>query len=171
MLASKVHAKPGHLIRRCQQIAVALFIEETGGAGFDITPVQYAALAAIGENRGIEATTLSALIALDRSTLGDVIERLVGKHLVERARQPHDRRVKRLALTREGARVVSAIEPAVERAQARILAPLADADRKRFMALLAQIVDLNNAHSRAPQRSAGEPAGRRAPRTRAAARS
>ena len=153
MSLSKLYAKPGHLIRRCQQIAVALFIEETGADGFDVTPVQYAALVAIGENPGIEATTLSSLVAFDRSTLGDVIERLVGKGLVDRAPQHLDRRIKRLSLTPEGGRLVAAIEPAVERAQARILAPLAAADRQRFLALLAQIVDINNRHSRAPQRA------------------
>ncbi len=153
MASSKVHAKPGHLIRRCQQIAVALFIEEVDAAGFDITPVQYAALVAIQENPGIEATTLSALIAFDRSTLGDVIERLVGKGLIERATEPQDRRVKRLSVTQDGARVADAIEPAVERAQARILGPRNAADRKRFLALLEQVVDINNAHSRAPLRA------------------
>jgi DNA-binding MarR family transcriptional regulator len=158
MTLNKIYAKPGHLIRRCQQIAVALFIEETSASGFDITPVQYAALVAIDAHPGIEATTLSALIAFDRSTLGDVIERLVSKRLVERAPDPEDRRVKRLSATREGARVLAAIEPAVERAQARILAPLAAADRKRFLTLLAQLVAINNHHSRAPRRAPGDAA-------------
>jgi DNA-binding MarR family transcriptional regulator len=154
-LDKQLYAKPGHLIRRCQQIAVALFIEEIGASGHDITPVQYAALVAIQANPNVEATTLAALIAFDRSTLGDVIERLVGKGLVERAPDPQDRRVKRLELTRDGARVLAAVEPAVERAQARILSPLGTADRKRFLALLEQLVDINNEHSRAPRRAAG----------------
>jgi hypothetical protein len=38
---------PGHLARRFQQIAVAVFLAEVEAAGFDLTPVQYAALAAI----------------------------------------------------------------------------------------------------------------------------
>jgi len=152
MTTDPLYAKPGHLIRRCQQIAVALFMEEAGADGFDVTPVQYAALAAIGEHPGIEAAALAARIAYDRSTLGDVIERLVGKRLVARAPDARDRRLKRLSLTAEGARLLAAIEPAVARAQARILAPLAPADRARFLALLAQLVDINNAHSRAPRR-------------------
>src|SRR5258706_5154657 len=154
-LDKNLYAKPGHLIRRCQQIAVALFIEEVGAGGHDITPVQYAALVAIQAKPRIEATTLAAMIAFDRSTLGDVIERLVGKGLVERVPDPQDRRVKRLALTREGGRVLAAVEPAVERAQARILAPLPAPDRKRFLALLEQLVDINNQHSRAPRRVSG----------------
>src|SRR5581483_6154503 len=58
MTTDPLYAKPGHLIRRCQQIAVALFMEEAGADGFDVTPVQYAALAAIGEHPGIEAAAL-----------------------------------------------------------------------------------------------------------------
>ena len=69
-----LYTQPGHLIRRAQQIAVALFIEEC--AEFDLTPVQYAALVADQEHPGIDATRLSALIAFDRSTLGNVLERL-----------------------------------------------------------------------------------------------
>lgn len=153
MPTNELYSKPGHLIRRCQQIAVALFLEEANADGFDLTPVQYAALVAIDDTPGVEATTLSALIAYDRSTLGDVIERLVGKGLVERAADAQDRRVKRLSATRAGKRLIAAIAPAVARAQARILAPLVPADRARFLALLGQLVDINNVHSRAPGRT------------------
>ncbi len=44
------------------------------------------------------------------------------------------------------------MEPAVERAQARILAPLAPADQATLMALLGQLVELNNESSRVPLR-------------------
>ncbi len=82
MQLQDLHAMPGHLIRRAQQIAVAIFMEEC--AEFDLTPVQYAALAAIRENPGTDATRLSALIAFDRSTLGSVLERLEARKLVTR---------------------------------------------------------------------------------------
>ena len=60
-----------------QQIAVSIFVEEC--KAFDLTPVQYAALVAIHTHPGIDATRLSAVIAFDRSTLGNVIERLENK--------------------------------------------------------------------------------------------
>ena len=72
-----VYTAPGYLFRRMQQIAVALFIEEC--SAFDLTPVQYAALVTISTHPGIDATRLSAVIAFDRSTLGNVIERLEAK--------------------------------------------------------------------------------------------
>src|SRR5436309_1932728 len=57
-----VYRAPGHLFRRMQQIAVAIFMEECGAA-LDLTPVQFAALVAIRDYPDIDATRLSALIA------------------------------------------------------------------------------------------------------------
>ena len=146
-----VYTKPGYLFRRMQQIAVAIFVEEC--RDFDLTPVQYAALVAIRTHPGIDATRLSAVIAFDRSTLGNVIERLEAKGLIERKPATHDKRVKLLYLAKPGATLLRDIMPAVDRAQARMLQPLKAGDRKTLMALLAQLVDLNNEASRVPLRA------------------
>ena len=146
-----VYAAPGYLFRRMQQIAVAIFVEEC--KAFDLTPVQYAALIAIHTHPGIDATRLSAVIAFDRSTLGNVIERLESKKLIERKPSPEDKRVKLLYLTRAGAALLRDIMPAVEGAQMRMLQPLKPADRKALMTLMAQLVDLNNEASRVPLRA------------------
>ncbi|UGY19228.1 MarR family winged helix-turn-helix transcriptional regulator [Bradyrhizobium septentrionale] len=146
-----VYTAPGYLFRRMQQIAVALFIEEC--KAFDLTPVQYAALVTISTHPGIDATRLSAVIAFDRSTLGNVIERLQAKEFIARKPSPEDKRVKLLYLTRAGAAVLSDIMPSVGRAQARMLQPLKPADRKTLLGLLTQLVDLNNESSRVPLRA------------------
>jgi MarR family transcriptional regulator, lower aerobic nicotinate degradation pathway regulator len=146
-----VYAKPGYLFRRMQQIAVAIFMEEC--KAFDLTPVQYAALVAIHTHPGIDATRLSAVIAFDRSTLGSVIERLEAKNLVQRKPGSEDRRVKLLYLTKSGAALLGDIMASVDRAQARMLQPLKAADRKTLLALLTQLVDLNNEASRVPLRA------------------
>jgi DNA-binding MarR family transcriptional regulator len=146
-----VYTAPGYLFRRMQQIAVALFVEEC--RAFDLTPVQYAALIAIHTHPGIDATRLSAVIAFDRSTLGNVIERLEAKKLIERKPSGGDKRVKLLYLTKAGATLLRDIKPSVDRAQARMLQPLKAADRKTLLALLTQLVDLNNESSRVPLRA------------------
>ena len=146
-----VYAAPGYLFRRMQQIAVALFIEEC--RAFELTPVQYAALVAIHTHPGIDATRLSAVIAFDRSTLGSVIERLQAKKLIDRKPSGEDKRVKLLYLSRAGAAILRDIMPSVEKAQARMLQPLKPADRKALIALLTQLVDLNNEASRVPLRA------------------
>jgi MarR family transcriptional regulator, lower aerobic nicotinate degradation pathway regulator len=146
-----VYAKPGYLFRRMQQIAVAIFVEEC--RAYELTPVQFAALVAIHTHPGIDATRLSAVIAFDRSTLGNVIERLEAKDYIERRPAREDKRVKLLYLTKSGATLLRDIMPLVDRAQARMLQPLKPADRKTLMALLTQLVDLNNEASRVPLRA------------------
>jgi DNA-binding MarR family transcriptional regulator len=146
-----VYGQPGYLFRRMQQIAVAVFVEEC--SAYDLTPVQFAALVAIHTHPGIDATRLSAVIAFDRSTLGNVIERLETKGYVERKPAPEDKRIKLLTLTKSGVTLLREIMPSVDRAQARMLEPLKPADRKTLMALLTQLVDLNNEASRVPLRA------------------
>jgi MarR family transcriptional regulator, lower aerobic nicotinate degradation pathway regulator len=146
-----VYAKPGYLFRRMQQIAVAIFVEEC--KAYDLTPVQYAALVAIQTHPGIDATRLSAVIAFDRSTLGNVIERLETKLYIERKPSREDRRIKLLYLTKAGAALLRDVMPSVDRAQARMLQPLKPPDRKTLLALLTQLVDLNNEASRVPLRA------------------
>ena len=146
-----VYTKPGYLFRRMQQIAVAIFVEEC--RAYDLTPVQYAALVAIHTHPGIDATRLSAVIAFDRSTLGSVIERLEAKSYIERKPAREDKRVKLLHLTKKGSALLRNIVPLVDRAQARMLQPLKQADRKTLLALLTQLVDLNNEASRVPLRA------------------
>ncbi len=93
------------------------------------------------------------MIAFDRSTLGNVIERLESKALVERKPSRGDKRVKLLHLTKSGSAVLRDVMPVVNHAQMRMLQPLKAADRKILLALLTQLVDLNNEASRVPLRA------------------
>ncbi|MFV0280541.1 MAG: MarR family winged helix-turn-helix transcriptional regulator [Rhodoblastus sp.] len=139
---------PGHLIRRAHQISVAIFMEEC--ADYSVTPVQYACLAEIARKPGVDATRLAGAVAFDRSTLGNVLERLETKGWVDRRPSPEDRRVKLLHTTEAGRQLLSAIAPGVRATQNRLLEPLAAADRAVFMRLIGQIVEGNNEVSRAP---------------------
>ncbi len=139
---------PGHLIRRLQQIAVAVFLEETQEHG--VTPVQYGALATIQRQPGLDQRTLARLIGYDTSTIGSVIDRLEARQLVVRNTSPSDRRVRLLTLTPEGESVVRAMEPDMLRAQERMLEPLPPEQRTQFMAMLDTLVAANNTLSRAP---------------------
>ena len=165
---------PGHLIRRLQQISFALFLDQA--KEFDITPVQYAALVAINNHPGIDQTALCHIIALDRSTIGDVMGRLEKKKLIRRLNGPIDRRTKSLSVTPLGRRLIRDIEPAVLSTQRSILAPLKPGERHAFMQMLKHLVHLNNEHSRAPSRTeaaaqqvtrSARPARERAPKARA----
>ena len=140
--------QPGHLIRRLQQIAVALFLEETQAHG--ITPVQYAALQAAQRQPGLDQRTLAGSVGLDTSTIAGVVDRLERRGLIERCTSPTDRRVRLLQVTAAGQALLDAVVPAMLKAQRRILAPLPAAQRPQFVAMLKTLVEANNGLSRAP---------------------
>lgn len=146
--AIDLDALPGHNIRRLQQIAVAIFLQET--EGLNVTPVQYAALQAIADAPAIDQRSLARTIGFDTSTIGGVIDRLEGRALVQRNADPDDRRVRRLTLTADGAALLERVLPAMQRAQQRMLAPLPEAERAEFMRMLCTLVTANNELSRAP---------------------
>ena len=145
---------PGHLARRFQQIAVAVFLAEVGEAGFDLTPVQYAALASIKANPGIDQATLAGLIAYDRTTITGVVDRLVQKSLLERRASSRDRRARELEITDEGKRTLRAITPAVEEAQRLMLRGLSAKEAAELMRLMRKAIAAGNELSRAPLREA-----------------
>jgi len=142
---------PGHLIRRCHQIAVAIFLEET--ASHEITPQQYAALSALAAHDGADQITLAGLAALNRTTAGEVIGRMEAAGLVTRRDSTADRRMKNIHITKAGRKLLSDVQAAVLRVQARLLVPLAPSERVQFVEYLSRIASENNELSRAPLRS------------------
>ncbi len=147
-----IHQMPGHLARRFQQIAVAVFLAEVEAAGYDLTPVQYAALAAISANPGIDQVTLAGLIAYDRTTITGVIDRLEQKEFVVRQASVHDRRARELKVTDAGQRTLRRVTPAVEEAQQRMLRGLTAKEAKELVRLLQKTIAAGNELSRAPLR-------------------
>jgi DNA-binding MarR family transcriptional regulator len=154
MPVEQLYAQPGHLFRRCQQIAVAIFAEET--SGHDITPVQFAALFAIREQPGMEQATLARLIAFDRSTVGSVIDRLEEKKLVVRRTAKHDRRANLLSVTETGEAMLKAVTGKVARAQARMLEPLGPRERKQLIRLMMRLVGVDAAANLSTLNAAAE---------------
>lgn len=139
---------PGHHIRRLHQIAVAVFLQEAEAHG--VTPVQYATLQAVANAPGADQRTVARTIGLDTSTMGGVVDRLEARGLLARNANPDDRRVRLLTLTDAGRQLLREVQPAMLRAQQRILEPLDEGERTAFMTLLRRLVMANNALSRAP---------------------
>jgi len=139
---------PGHHIRRLNQIAVAIFLQETEAHA--ITPVQYAALQAVADAPGADQRTVARAIGLDTSTLAGVLDRLEARGLLQRGASRDDRRVRMLTLTPAGADLLRALVPDMLRAQQRMLEPLPPPQRAEFMRMLQALVAANNGWSRAP---------------------
>jgi DNA-binding MarR family transcriptional regulator len=146
----EIHRLPGHLIRRLHQISTAVFADRMAAEGYDLTPVQYAALAAIEAEPEIDQATLAGLIAYDRVTIGGVIDRLEQKGLVTRAVSQHDRRARVLRLSAAGAKTLKELRPIIRALQDDILIGLTAAEKETFLRLIAKATDAGNALSRAP---------------------
>ncbi|MCP4330695.1 MAG: winged helix-turn-helix transcriptional regulator [Alphaproteobacteria bacterium] len=130
---------PGHLMRRCQQRAVEIYVSEVGRNG--PTPRQFAALITVRQHPGLSQTDLVNLTGIDRSTIGDLISRLIRRGWLRRRRTSRDARAYALYVTTEGEQILERAVPAINAAQERILAPLAPARRSEFMSCLRTMAD------------------------------
>ena len=130
----------GHLIRRLHQQSTQVFVQRTKEAGFDLTPVQFAALDAIHAHPATDQARVAEMIAYDRATIGGVIDRLEQKGWIRRVVSERDRRARELSLTTAGNRVRSALLPIVRDLQDEILQSLSSSDRASFLKLARQLV-------------------------------
>ena len=141
----------GFHIRRLQQIAVAVFMEET--QDFGITPVQFAALSAVLRQPEMDQRSLARSIGFDTSTIGSVIDRLEARGLMLRNTSPTDKRVRLLTVTASGKDLLRAAQPAVLRAQERMLDPLHAEQRTQFMQMISRVNRENPSRTLAPSLS------------------
>jgi len=149
-MTARFAAMPGHLLRRCQQIAVAIFLDAC--ADFDLTPLQFAVLECLDSDGPQDQVTLGGATALDRTTITVLLRNLERRGLVRRDKSRRDQRSKLVSLTPAGVRLLDAALPAVEAAQRRIVAPLDAEETERLLELLEKLAKDNNAYSRAPER-------------------
>lgn len=71
-------------------------------ADIDCTARQAMVLWLIQAKKSVSQTDLAVITEIDRSTLSDVVRRLVDKGLVKRHRNPNDDRAYVVSLTRDG---------------------------------------------------------------------
>ena len=133
----RLDRSPIHLLHRASQFASDIFQGEIAG---DLTPRQFAILVTVAQNEGLSQTHLVERTGIDRSTLADVIRRMLKKGLLQRRRTREDARAYAVKLTEEGWRVLKAAEPLARKADEKLLAVLPSADRDRFLKGLTEIV-------------------------------
>lgn len=130
---------PGHLIRRAHQVSSAIFAEAMADQAIDLTPFQFAALAAVGAHPGIDQASVARQAACDKATMGGVINRLVEKGLLRREQSKTDRRARVLELTDEGDQVLNRTRSVVADIQNRLTDGLSDSERATLVDLLQRI--------------------------------
>lgn len=125
---------PSHLLHRALQVALDIYAEEIGPDA--VTQRQYAVLSAVAAHEGLTQTDLVRTTGIDRSTLADLVARMIGKSLLARQRSAADARANTVRLTEQGRAALDLAAPRVEAADARILRLLPARKRDSFLDVL-----------------------------------
>lgn len=136
---NNLRRRPGFLIRRLHQIHLALFAEECGT--FGVTPLQYSIMTAIERRPWLDQVSLCGEVGIDRATMADVLGRLEKRKLVARRRSAIDQRMKLVAVSAAGRRLLARIDPHARRAHERTVEALAENERALFVENLRHLVE------------------------------
>ena len=129
----------GYQLRRAQLKLFHTFSSRLGHV--NITPGQLGLLLKIKNNAGISQTALAKANGIERSTLGEIIDRFEKRGLVERQKHATDRRVYALHLTSEGEAFVNDTVPAVLEQEAEVTKDWTDEERTTLLRLLTKLAD------------------------------
>ena len=113
---------PGFLIRRLDSRAAAVYEKFTGQS--ELTPRQFGVLLTLFQSGPLAQTELGNRLHLDRNTLGEMLQRMVEKKIVERRPHASDRRAVEIMLTHAGKSALLGTVQQALKAQEELLAPL-----------------------------------------------
>jgi DNA-binding MarR family transcriptional regulator len=127
----------GFNLRMAQEAAFDAFSHLSREIGE--SPGRFATLVLIGENPGISQSTLGQAAGRDKSSMTPVLDDLVRRGLVARARSDQDRRTYRLNLTAAGAKTLARLTACARRHEQNLDRLIGPRDRARFMQVLKRV--------------------------------
>lgn len=126
-----------HLLRRTQQYAYDLFTQNLSKT--DLTPRQFVVLLAVSEEEGLSQTDLVNRTGIDRSTLADMISRMIKRGLLARQRTAQDARANSVRLTAAGRKALNSAQPKAGAAEETLLALIPKTVQKDLIRTLSQL--------------------------------
>ncbi|WP_250475435.1 MarR family transcriptional regulator [Caballeronia sp. GAFFF1] len=130
----------GSLVRRAQQRHIAVWLAEVSA---EITSVQYAALEVLHRTPGVNQRQLGDELDVDRSTIADLVARMVRNGLVERSDDAVDKRSYVLFLTAAGKKQFAALQPRVEKVERVLTERLTPRECLELRRLLSALLPRN----------------------------
>jgi len=125
---------PSHLLHRALQHALDIYVEQAGSDA--PTQRQFAVLSAVAADEGLTQTDLVRATGIDRSTLADLVARMIGKGLLARERSSTDARANTVRLTEAGRAALRSAAPKVAAADEKILSLVPTRARESFLSVL-----------------------------------
>ncbi len=150
---SPLERSPSHLLHRVLQLALDVYGEEAGPAA--VSQRQYAVLCAVAHQEGVSQTGLVQLTGIDRSTLADMLARMIAKGLLIRERSSADARINIVRTTDAGREALADMAPKVVAADTRILSLLGPKKRDPFLSALRRLSKAGDIAIQ-PQEEAGD---------------
>jgi DNA-binding MarR family transcriptional regulator len=126
-----------HLLKRAVQYSVHLYMEEVGQTG--MTHRQFTVLSAVDSNDGKSQTELVKITGIDRSTLADLVSRLMAQGYLQRRRSKEDARTNAIRLTPVGKKMLKTAQTGADEIDKRMLATFSAADRRTILECLGQL--------------------------------
>jgi DNA-binding MarR family transcriptional regulator len=156
-----------HLLHRVLQLALDYHAEASGPAG--LTQRQFTVLAAAGASDGVSQSDLVRATGIDRSTLADLVARMIAKGLLERERSSTDARANTVRLSEAGRiALVEAGKPAAK-SDSRLLDLLPSKKRETFLKTLATLAAAADAGGAPTTVKAPKAKAEKAPKSKATA--
>jgi DNA-binding MarR family transcriptional regulator len=107
----------------------------------DVTPRQFGVLLTLYQHGTLTLTELAGHIRVDRSTLGEMINRMAERSLITKRNNGSDRRSAEVSLAPAGKTVLLAIVSGAAQLQSALLAPLPAEDRAHFMRCMKLVAE------------------------------
>lgn len=136
---ARLRGTPSWLITQTAMHASRLVSEELAAA--DARGYHYRLLVTLEEFGPASQATLGRRSGIDRSDVVAMVNELAEGGLVERTRDPEDRRRNIVTITPAGVRQLRRLDDAVAGVQDRLLAPLSADERDHLARLLRQVLD------------------------------
>lgn len=126
-----------HLLKRATQYSVHHYMLDAGKSG--LTHRQFTVLAAVDAFEGKSQTELVRVTGIDRSTLADLVARLMQQGLLQRRRSKEDARTNSVRLTPVGKKALKAAQSGADDVDKSMLAMFSTADRKTLIDCLSVV--------------------------------